>query len=134
MRTITLVFFCVLLLTLSQNASAQNEFATFTALQTSTNLQTSTSAPTISEFGCSVSKDRVILKWNVSSNETADRLIIQRSKNGKKFTMVGLVFGTDKADMDSYQFFEKMKSKKGFYRIIIVRKDQSVEYSPVISL
>ena len=134
MRTITLGFFCVLLLTLSQNASAQNEFASFSALQTSASIQTSTSAPTISEFGCSIWKDRVILKWNVASNETADRLIIQRSKNGKKFTMVGLVFGTDKADMDSYQFFEKMKSKKGFYRVIIVRKDQSVEYSPVISL
>jgi len=49
--------------------------------------------------------------------------------------MVGLVFGTEKTEADHYQFFESLQTtRKSFYRIIIIRKDGSVAYSPVVKL
>lgn len=93
-----------------------------------------TNPATIADFTCSIRDNRVLLNWMIRQNETADRLIIQRSHNGKKFQMVGLVFGTEKTEADHYQFFESIQSRKSFYRIIIVRKDGSVAYSPVVKL
>ena len=59
---------------------------------------------------------------------------LQRTTDGKNFTTAALVFGTDKNDTDSYEFYEKAKSKKAAYRLKIIYKDQSVEFSPVIHI
>jgi hypothetical protein len=136
MRTIILsCFMSVLLLTHQDPAAAQSNLVPFTAIafQPSSSSADIPPSATISDLNCSIAKDRVILNWSITQNQTADRLIIQRSKNGKKFVMVGLVFGTDKPDTDTYQFHEKVKSKKNSYRIIMIHKDQTVEYSPVVS-
>ena len=87
----------------------------------------------VSDFSCSVKAEKILLNWNVKENQVADRLIVQRSKNGKKFVMIGLIFGTDKAGTEAYQFYEKVKSKKMIYRVIIIHKDQTVEYSTLAS-
>lgn len=87
-----------------------------------------------SQIACIRKDNRVELTWTIRNNEAADRLIVQRSLNGKKFEMAGLVFGSDLVDLDQYRFHETVPGKKAFYRIIIIKKDKSVVYSPVVRM
>lgn len=70
----------------------------------------------------------------VNENETADRFEVEKSTDGKTFTMAGLVFGTDKSETDNYQFYEKAGNKKILYRIKMINKNQQAEYSAVIEI
>lgn len=88
----------------------------------------------VNDFKCVRNEDRVELSWLLLNNESADRLIVQRSYNGKKFEMAGLVFSSDKSEKEIYRFFETNKNRKVFYRIIIVHKDKTVTYSPVVRM
>lgn len=86
------------------------------------------------DLSCVLKNSRVELSWSIGNNESADRLIVQRSLDGKNFEMAGLVFGTDKNSLDQYRFFESVRSRTAYYRIIVVSKDKSVVYSPVVRL
>jgi hypothetical protein len=123
--------FAAFLMTNASIVSAQTNLVPITAIQSVSS--TSNVAASISDFSCNVKAEKMFLNWNVKENQVADRLIVQRSKNGKKFVMIGLVFGTDRAGTEAYQFFEKVKSKKAIYRVIIVHKDQTIEYSNLAS-
>ena len=57
---------------------------------------------------------------------------IEKSSNGKEFKMAALVFGTEKTGDENYKFFEKAVSKKVYYRIKMVGKDNSIRYSEVL--
>jgi hypothetical protein len=81
-----------------------------------------------------ISNDKVILKWIVTENEQAAHFEVEKSKDGKNFTMAALVFGTDKTETDNYQFYEKAANKKMAYRIKIINKNQTIEYSPIIEI
>jgi hypothetical protein len=83
-------------------------------------------APAIMHFTYSIERDRVLLSWENDNNQHTDRFELERSKDGKKFSMAALVFGTDQPGTGSYRFFEKVTSAKIFYRIKIIRKDNSV--------
>ena len=75
-----------------------------------------------------------MLQWVVSENENAAQFEVEKSFDGKIFTMAALVFGTDKTETDNYQFYEKAAKKKVVYRVKIINKNQTVEYSPVIEI
>jgi len=85
-------------------------------------------------FKGSLNKSKVLLQWVVKGNETADQFVVEKSSDGKKFVMAALVFGTDKAETDNYQFYEKVKNKKVSYRIKLISKNQETEYSAVIEI
>jgi len=87
----------------------------------------------VTDFRYKVSDNKVELTWTLQKNHTADRLVIQKSKDGKTFEMVGLVFGTDKQDSDQYKFHEKIGTRKVSYRIIVIHKDDTVEYSTIVT-
>ena len=126
--------FCLaslLLLIQPKQSIAQSNLVPFTSTRQLSSTAAASATATISDFNCSISKDKVILQWKLADNQLADRLVIQRSRNGKTFEMVGLVFGTDKEGTEAYAFYEKLKSKRSTYRIIIIHKDQSVEYSTI---
>jgi len=57
---------------------------------------------------------------------------IEKSTNGKAFKTAALVFGTEKTGDENYKFFEKAVSKKIYYRIKMVGKNNSVIYSEVL--
>ena len=101
---------------------------------TSNHFISGTKAVEFKDLFCVRRDDRVELTWSIQNNESADRLIVQRSHNGKKFEMAGLVFGTDKSNKDQYRFFEVSKSRKAYYRIIVINKDKTVAYSPVVRM
>lgn len=85
-------------------------------------------------FKGSLNKSKVLLQWVVKGNETADQFVVEKSSDGKKFVMAALVFGTDKAETDNYQFYEKVKNKKVSYRIKLISKNRETEYSAVIEI
>lgn len=128
---LTTLFMSVLSFCSNNTAQAHHLAIPFTSNYFTTN---GTKPVEFKDFTCVRKEDRVELNWSIQNNESADRLIIQRSHNGKKFEMAGLVFGTDKSANDQYRFFETSKSRKAYYRIIVVNKDRSVIYSPVIRM
>jgi hypothetical protein len=74
----------------------------------------------------------MLLQWIVSDNEDVAQFEIEKSNDGKNFTMAALVFGTDKTETDNYMFYEKATRKKMIYRVKIINKDQTVDYSTAI--
>jgi hypothetical protein len=86
----------------------------------------------IISFSSLINKKKVLLSWTVDENQETDRFEVERSFNGKAFVFAAMVFGTDKAGIDYYQFFEKMKKSKTYYRVKTVARDGSVTYSKII--
>lgn len=72
------------------------------------------------------------MSWTVGENQETDRFEVERSTDGKKFKLAAMVFGSDKAGIDYYQFFEKMKKSRTYYRVKTIAKDNSVNYSQII--
>jgi len=85
-------------------------------------------------FNGNISNKRVFLQWEVSENETADQFEVEKSTDGKNFTMAALVFGTDKPETGNYWFYEKARNKKFYYRIKTINKNRHIEYSSVIEI
>jgi hypothetical protein len=79
-----------------------------------------------------ISNGKMLLQWIVSDNEDVAQFEIEKSNDGKNFTMAALVFGTDKTETDNYMFYEKATRKKMIYRVKIINKDQTVDYSTAI--
>lgn len=126
---LTIIFMSTLGLSSNYAAKAHHPAVPFTSTYFITN---GTKPVEFKNLTCVRKEDRIALSWSIQNNESADRLIVQRSQNGKKFEMAGLVFGTDKNSNDQYQFFETNKSRKAYYRVIVVNKDKTVSYSPVV--
>lgn len=78
--------------------------------------------------------NRIILKWMIGDNETAYCFEVEKSTDGKNFTMAALVFGTDKPATDNYEFYEKAGKQKAFYRIKLINKDKKAEYSSAVEI
>ena len=95
---------------------------------------TATVSAKVISFHGSISNEKAILQWTVSANENAAQFEVEKSSDGKNFTMAALVFGTDKANTDNYQFYEKKGAKEITYRIKIINKNQSVEYSSLVDI
>jgi len=78
--------------------------------------------------------NKVVLDWIVGENETADQFQVEKSTDGKNFTLAALVFGTDKPAKANYQFYEKASNQKISYRIKLVNKNKQTEYSSVVEI
>ena len=76
----------------------------------------------------------MILNWVVEKNETADMFEVEKSSDGKNFSMAALVFGTDKAETGVYQFFERAAKQRIFYRIKLIDKNGQAAYSDIITI
>jgi hypothetical protein len=85
-------------------------------------------------FKGSLDKNKIILQWVVKENETADQFIVEKSIAGEKFVVAALVFGSDKPETESYEFYEKANNKRVSYRIKLINKNQETEYSSVIEI
>ena len=84
------------------------------------------------DFSGSYKKGRVALEWTVTGNLTADRFDVEKSRDGKNFQLIAIVFATDKSGDDVYRFYEKVNSKSLFYRVKLINKNQKTEYSKPI--
>ena len=127
MNFFTLAFFVsIIMLTNSNSLSAQNNVAPITA-------SSALSTAVVNQLNCSIKNDRVLLNWVIDNNQSANQVEVESSTDGKNFTMAALVFGTDKKDTDDYYFYEKAKKGKIFYRLKIINKGSSVQYSAIVT-
>ena len=78
--------------------------------------------------------NRIVLDWVVGENETADQFEVEKSTDGKNFSMAALVFGTDMPSTGNYQFYEKAGNHKVSYRIKLINKNKQAEYSAVVEV
>ena len=130
-----LFLFILTLRIMYQPLSASSDIAPFASPSPLPATTTTPVAPAklVSNDG-TISKNKVILNWVVDENETADQFEIEKSTDGKVFTMVALVFGTDQKATGKYQFYEKVGNQKTMYRIKMVSKNHQSEYSAVVEI
>jgi hypothetical protein len=75
---------------------------------------------------------KVSLQWVVAENEIADMFEVEKSFDAVNFSTAAVVFGSDKAGMENYQFSETMNADKVFYRLRMTDKSQVVNYSKTL--
>ena len=87
------------------------------------------------QFHGKIEKKKVTLEWTIAGNEQANLFEVEKSLNGKDFATAGLVFSSEKSGTEQYSFFEKKSSgKRVYYRLKLVDKSQSVDYSSILAL
>lgn len=87
----------------------------------------------IKNLSCQVKNEKCMISWINEENEKTNRFELEKSKDGKQFSLAAIVFGTDKKDSDNYMFYEKASKKKIFYRVKIILNDGSFDYSPIVT-
>ena len=126
-----LLTFGVLSLFINKNASAQTEIALFTSLSITYNISKSQPIKVIN-FQGNRTNNKVSMQWVITENEIAQQFGVERSVDGKNFSIVALVFGTDKAQTETYRFYEKSIFQKASYRIKCIDKNQNITYSEIL--
>jgi hypothetical protein len=122
------VIFCMIF---HHTVSAGTCLNPFTAARPSY-FSTGSDTAKIISFNSITNRKKVSLNWIVAGNQEIDQFEVERSKDGKKFEVAGLIFGTEKEGMDNYYFFEKLKKSKIYYRVKTLAKDGSINYSKII--
>ena len=78
-------------------------------------------------------KNKVSLQWKIGNNKTVDQFEVQRSYDGREFRTIGIVFGSEKIDMEDYMFYETIGSfDKVMYRLKMIDKDGDIGYSKTL--
>jgi hypothetical protein len=84
----------------------------------------------LTRFSGVATGEKLCLTWIVSSNETGSYFELEKSYNGSSFQTQTLLFNTDKAGEETYNYTDAAPAAaKVYYRLKIVNKDQSVAYS-----
>lgn len=129
------VFFALLAIRLLyQPTHAQNSVAPFASNILHISPAAVNKQPLLINFNGNLTNNRILLQWQVMENDAADQFEIEKSSDGKNFSLAALVFGTDKPETDNYWFYEKARQKKFYYRIKMITKSKKAEYSPVINI
>ena len=133
--TRTIVFLMIIALRIFyQPDDAQASMAPFTGQPPlSATVSINSSAKLISFTG-SFKDNKVFLEWTVDENEAADQFEVERSTDGKSYSLAALVFATDKPKTGKYFFYEKAGSGKTMYRLKMIHKNKKAEYSPVVEV
>lgn len=80
-----------------------------------------------------LNNNRISLRWNIAENKIAQRFEIEKSYNGKDFSLAGTVMATGRNGAESYSFFDDMSSNtKVMYRLKIVDNNNTAEYSRIL--
>ena len=122
--------FYTLLICLVLSSYANAIIAPFDSVVASSNI---TGDTRIKNLNCQVKNEKLMISWSTEENEKTNRFELEKSKDGKQFSLAAIVFGTDKKDSDDYMFYEKASKKKIFYRVKIIQNDGTVDYSPIVT-
>ena len=78
-------------------------------------------------------KNKVSLQWKIGTNKTVDQFEVQRTYDGREFKTIGIVFGSEKIDIEDYMFYETISSfDKVMYRLKMIDKDGDIGYSKTL--
>lgn len=78
--------------------------------------------------------NKTVLEWVIDENETADLFEVEKSSDGKNYSLAAIVFGSDTPSTNSYSFYEKAGNSKLLYRVKIVNKNKTAVYTPVVEI
>ena len=107
---------------------------TFHAIPFTSNTTTSTSAvPGVFDLKAVVVNQKIRLHWKAEENQSVNLFEVEKSLDGRHFTLAALVFGSDKESTEEYLFYEKSTGKKTTYRVKIISKDKQVYYSATVT-
>lgn len=88
--------------------------------------------PLVHKIDARWSDHRITLNWTVEHNEQAYLFQVEKSSNGRRFTKVALVLGTDKYHTEQYSFFEPARDEKVYYRLLLTDKsNQTIRTRPI---
>ncbi|HEX6849118.1 MAG TPA: T9SS type A sorting domain-containing protein [Chitinophagaceae bacterium] len=77
--------------------------------------------------------NKITLQWRVENNETTNQFEVQRSYDGIEFKTIGLVFASEKANMEDYMFYETINNfDKVMYRLKMIDNRNVVTYSRIL--
>jgi hypothetical protein len=88
---------------------------------------------TLLDFSGTVGSNKIILNWNVASNETGAFFEIQRSSNGSAWQPIAILFTSEQTGMEQYHYANAMPQQSVQYRLKLVNKDGTFTYSNVLS-
>lgn len=120
-----------IVLIIYRRSSAQTEIAPFISSPSFNTLSIPQPVKIVS-FHANRAENKVLMQWVIAGNETADQFEVEKSRDGKSFSTVALVFGTDKEQTETYKFYEKSSSQKVSYRIKCIDKKQNITYSDIL--
>ncbi len=81
-----------------------------------------------------INENRLLLKWNVADNESANLFEVEKSYDEKNYTIGGLIFSSEKNGNETYFFSDILRGgEKMFYRLKMIDKNQRVKYSKALS-
>ncbi len=89
--------------------------------------------PAVVELKAVVINQKVQLNWKTEENQQVNLFEVEKSTDGKNFSLAALVFSTDKDAAEEYLYFEKRNAKKVTYRVKIISKDKQVYYSAPVT-
>lgn len=132
MKIILPCLILMLQLGIQRSANAQNNNKPTQLIYAISSL-TDVTCKAIISFGGNANNKRILLNWTLDKNQEIDVMEVERSSDRKNFVFSGLIFGTNQPGRIDYLFYEK--NKPGFfnYRLKIIHKDKTVDYSAVIS-
>lgn len=87
----------------------------------------------IHSFELSHDQSKLFLKWDISLNQDADRIEVEKSTDNQNFKMAALVWTSEKNATEHYAFYEKESKKIVYYRLKLVAKDGHITYSNIIT-
>ena len=126
-----ITLFCCIYQTLYASGRGDSFINVSTSFSQRHSISFSTPSKLIS-FKASRIHNKVLLQWVMGENETTDQFEIEKSTDGKNFILTALIFGTDKPEKDSYEFYDKAKKEEISYRLKIISKNKQVAYSDIL--
>jgi hypothetical protein len=86
-------------------------------------------------FSGNVINQRAEFKWTLEANETGDFIQVEKSTDGKTFTLVSVVMNTAKAGSENYSSTDaSLLTTTTYYRLKMVNKTSTFSYSKIIVL
>jgi hypothetical protein len=127
---ITLLVLRIAYSSLTNNAVS----APFTSYTTDHPTLNSGAVPGFLSVTGSIQQNKIVLDWEVQENRLADQFEVEKSADGKNFTMAALVFGTDNDSLNHYQFYENAGSDIRIFRIRLINKNKTSVYSREVTI
>ncbi len=77
--------------------------------------------------------NKVTLNWTVADNETAKSFEIEKSFNGRDFSIAAVVFASENRGTENYTFAETVNANdKVMYRLKMIDKNHEADYSRIL--
>ncbi len=91
---------------------------------------------TLLSFKGKYDADKILLNWQVSNEELTKKYIVERKNSYNQFTEIGYEYAKgNSSNISAHSFVDKKPdAEKNFYRLKLIRNDNTFSYSDIILL